>query len=396
MQLLYRYRLNPTPGQRIMLAKTFGCARTVFNDGLRLREQARANGDTYVSNGEVQKTVITRAKQTEERAWLSKVASVALVQSVNDLHRAYRNFFNSVTGRRKGRKVGPPRFKSKRGPQSFRLTRNGFRLRANGRLDLAKIGAVEVVWTRVLPSEPSSVTVTMDASGRYFASFLIDAAEWPLSPNGREVGVDLGLTHFATLSDGSKEDNPRWLRSKARHLARAQRALCRKAKGSNNRKRAAHKVARLHARVADTRRDHLHKLSTRIIRDNQAVYVENLSVSGMARTRLARSVNDAGWSMFVNMLEYKAAKYGRVFGKVNRWFPSSKMCSQCGRINPKMPLKVRAWECPCGATHDRDINAAKNILAAGRAESLNARGGDVRPGLALADADEAGTHRSAA
>ncbi len=396
VQMRYRYRLDPTPGQRIMLARTFGCARTVYNDGLRLREQARLAGEKYVSNGDIQKAVITDAKQTTERAWLAAAASVALVQSVNDLHRAYRNFFDSITKRRKGRKVGLPRFKSKRGPQSFRLTRNGFRLRANGRLDLAKIGEVRVVWSRDLPSDPSSVTVMMDAAGRYWASFVVEVAEQPLEPNGREVGIDLGLTHFATLSDGSKVDNPRWLRSKARHLARAQRALARKQKGSANRKKAVRKVAKLHAKVADTRRDHLHKLSTTLIRENQAVYVENLSVSGMARTRLARSVNDAGWSMFVNMLEYKATKHGRTFGKINRWFPSSKMCSQCGRINPDMPLKVRSWVCPCGAHHDRDHNAAVNVLAAGRADNSNACGADVRPLLAVAVGVEAGTRRSAA
>ncbi|MFD6565492.1 RNA-guided endonuclease InsQ/TnpB family protein [Micromonospora profundi] len=396
MQLRYRYRLNPTPSQRIALAQAFGCARVVFNDGLRFREAARLAGEKYVSNGDVQKAVITDAKKTIERSWLSEVSSVVLVQAVNDLHRAYRNFFDSLSGKRKGRRVGAPRFRSKRGPQSIRLTRNGFSLRDNGRLYVAKVGDLPVVWSRDLPSEPSSVTVLMDAAGRYWASFVVEVAETSLPPSDREVGIDLGLTHFAITSDGVKVDNPRWLRAKARHLARAQRALCRKRKGSNNRKKAARKVAKLHAWVADTRRDHLHKLSTSLIRDNQAVYVEDLAVSGLVRTRLAKSVHDAGWSTFVNMLAYKAQKFGRTFGKIDRWHPSTRTCNECGRLGDKLNLSVRSWMCPCGAAHDRDINAAKNILAAGRAERLNACGGDVRPLLAVAVAGEAGTRRSAA
>jgi IS605 OrfB family transposase len=396
VQVRYRFRVYPTPGRRIALAKAFGCARVVFNDGLRLREQARLAGQPYVSDGEVQKAVITEAKRTPQRAWLAEVSSVVLVQAVNDLHRAYRNFFDSAKGKRKGRKVGPPRLRSKRGPQSIRLTRNGFSLRPNGRLYVAKVGDIPVVWSRDLPSAPSSVTVMLDGAGRYWASFVVEVAEKPLPESDREVGVDLGLTHFAVTSDGEKVDNPRWLRSKRRHLARLQRALARKQKGSSNRRKAARKVARLHAKVADTRRDHLHKLSTRLIRDNQAVYVEDLAVSGLGRTRLARSVHDAGWSMFVNMLDYKARLYGRTFAKIDRWHPSTRTCSACGQLGDKLSLSVRTWTCPCGTTHDRDINAAKNILAAGRAERLNACRDGVRPGLALAAVDEAGTHRSAA
>ncbi|TDB99829.1 transposase [Micromonospora fluostatini] len=396
MQVRYRYRLNPTLGQRAALAKAFGCARVVFNDGLRLRERARLAGGGYVSNGDVQKTVVTEAKKTPEREWLGEVSSVVLVQAVNDLHRAYRNFFDSLTGRRKGRRVGAPRFRSKRGTQSIRLTRNGFTLRGSGRLYVAKVGDIPVVWSRDLPSQPSSATVMLDAAGRYWVSFVVEVPEAPLPDNGREVGVDLGLTHFAITSDGVKVDNPRWLRIKARHLARAQRALCRKKKGSANRRKAARKTAKLHARVADTRRDWLHKLSTTLIRDNQAVYVEDLAVSGMARTRLAKSVHDAGWSTFVRMLEYKAVLNGRTFGKIDRWHPSTRTCSTCGLLGDKVSLAVRSWTCQCGAAHDRDVNAAKNILTAGRAERLNACGGDVRPLRAVAVAGEAGTHRSAA
>ena len=194
------------------------------------------------------------------------------------------------------------------------------------------------------------------------------------------------------LSDGSKIGNPRFLRRAAKKLRKAQKALRRKTKGSANRAKAKVKVAQAHAGVADARRDFAHKLSTRLIRDNQAVYVENLSVSGLARTKLAKSVHDAGWSQFVNMLEYKATKYGRYFGKVDRWFPSSKLCSSCGTIADEMPLNVRSWTCGCGVTHDRDINAAINILAAGQAERLNDCGARVRPGLVPAPRDEAVTH----
>ncbi|MGW4422602.1 RNA-guided endonuclease InsQ/TnpB family protein [Streptosporangium sp. NPDC004631] len=398
MQLRYNFRIYPTPGQRQALAKAFGCARTVFNDGLRARQDAHAAGLPYIKDTDLQKQVITAAKQTPERAWLAGVSSVVLVQALGDLHTAYRNFFASATGRRKGPKVAPPRYRSKKdNRQTIRLTRNGFSIRSNGRLYVAKIGEIDVRWSRALPSDPSSVTVIKDASGRYFASFVVETDPSEVLPDTTpEVGVDLGLTHFAVLSDGRKIDNPRFLRRAAKKLRKAQQALSRKAKGSANRKKAVVKVARAHARVADTRRDWAHKLSTSLIRDNQAVYVENLAVSGMARTKLAKSVHDAGWSQFVGMLEYKAARYGRYLGKIDRWFPSSKLCSACGTIAPSMPLNVRSWVCPCGAAHDRDVNAAINILAAGRAERLNACGGDVRPGPGPADARETGTPRSAA
>ncbi|GGO26407.1 hypothetical protein GCM10011574_58750 [Microbispora bryophytorum] len=238
---------------------------------------------------------------------------------------------------------------------------------------------VPVRWSRDLPAEPTSVTVVKDAAGRYFASFVVGTSNQPLPESAAEVGIDLGLTHYAVLSDGRKIDNPRFLRRAERRLKKTQRALSRKAKGSANRKKAVARVARAHARVADARRDRAHKLSTALIRENQAVYVENLAVSGLGRTRLAKSVHDAGWSQFVSMLEYKAPRYGRHFAKIDRWFPSSKMCSACGAIQPSMPLAVRSWTCPCGAVHDRDVNAAINILAAGRADRLNACGGTVRP-----------------
>ncbi|MGN9806015.1 RNA-guided endonuclease InsQ/TnpB family protein [Micromonospora sp. L32] len=397
MQLRYNYRVYPTPSQQASLARAFGCARVVFNDGLRARQEAREQGLPYLSDAELSKRV-TAAKGTPERAWLGEVSSVVLQQALADLNVAYRNFFASITGKRKGRKVAPPRFRSRKdNRQAIRFTANArFKVLDNGRLRLPKIGDVEVRWSRGLPSEPSSVTVIRDAAGRYFASFVVQTADEPLSPVESEVGIDLGLTHFAVLSDGTKVAAPKFLRRAARKLKRLQQDLSRKTKGSNNRKKAVVKVARAHAQVADTRRDWQHKLSTAIIRDNQAVYVEDLCVVGLGRTRLAKSVHDAGWASFTGMLEYKAARYGRTFARVDRFYPSTRMCSDCGRINDKMALDVRAWDCPCGSTHDRDVNAAMNVLAAGRAESLNACGAQVRPASVPAPREEAGIRPDAA
>jgi putative transposase len=399
VRLRYNYRLYPDPAQREALARAFGCVRVVFNDALRARQTARANGEPYLSDGELSKQVITQAKIMPERAWLAEVSSVVLQQALADLNTAYRNFFASISGKRRGRKVAPPRFRSRKdNRQAIRFTKNArFAVLDNGRLRLPKIGDVEVRWSRGLPSEASSVTVIKDAAGRYFASFVVQTTEdETLPPVESEVGIDLGLTHFAVLSEGTRVTAPKFLRRAARKLKRLQQGLSRKTKGSNRRRKAVVKVARAHARVADTRRDWQHKLSTTIIRDNQAVYVEDLCVVGLGRTRLAKSVHDAGWASFTGMLEYKAARYGRTFARVDRFFPSTKMCSDCGRINDTMALNVRAWDCPCGAAHDRDVNAAKNVLAAGQADNSNDRGARVRPGLVPAPRDEAVTHPDAA
>ncbi|MEV4813120.1 RNA-guided endonuclease InsQ/TnpB family protein [Micromonospora avicenniae] len=394
VQLRYNFRVYPTPGQQIELARAFGCARVVFNDGLRLRQAARQAGEKYVSDAELSRRVVTEAKLTPERGWLSEVSAVVLQQALADLNIAYRNFFASVTGRRKGRMVAPPRFRSRKdNRQSIRFTRNArFKVLDNGRLRLPKIGEVAVRWSRSLPCEPSSVTIIKDAAGRYFASFVVTTGrDETLPPVDSEVGIDLGLTHFAVLSDGTKIAAPKFLRRTARKLKRLQQALSRKQKGSNRRKKAVVTVARAHARVADARRDWQHKLSTAIVRDNQAIYVEVLCVVGLGRTRLAKSVHDAGWAGFTAMLEYKAARYGRTFTRVDRWFPSTRMCSNCGRINEKMTLNVRSWGCRCGAVHDRDVNAALNVLAAGQADNGNDRGAHVRPGLVPAARREAVT-----
>ena len=398
----YRYRAYPTPGQEQMLARTFGCARVVFNDALRARQDAYAVGEK-VSDKEVQRRVVTLAKTTPERQWLGEVASVALVQACQDARRAYRNWFDSLSGRRKGRPVGHPRFRSrKKNRQAIRLTRNGFRVSTRG-VRVAKVGNIRLKWSRALPSVPSSVTVIREADGRYYASFVVQVQDEQLPVSPADIGVDLGLTRLATLSTGEVIDNPRYLRRKARALARLQRLLARKVKGSNNRRKAVRRVAVLHRKVRETRLDGHHKLAARLVRENQAIYVEDLAVSGLARTRLAKSVHDVGWSILVRLIQEKADRHGRQVVKVSRWYPSSQLCSTCGHSDGPKPLNVRTWTCgSCGAVHDRDVNAARNILvegrkvAAGQAETRNACGANVRPGHVLAVGCEAGTHRGAA
>ncbi len=377
------------------LARAFGCARVVFNDALRARETARAAGLPFVPSGELSQQ-LTAAKKTPGRAWLAEVSSVVLQQSLRDLDTAYRNFFDGLKGKRP--RTGPPRFKSRKDTrQSVRFTANaGWKITAGGKLRLPKVGDVPVRWSRSLPCVPSTVTVVKDSAGRYFASFVVETDPKTLPATDSVVGIDLGLSHFAILSDGTKIDSPRFLRRAEEKLKKAQQALSRKTKGSKNRAKARIKVARAHSRVADARRGFHHQLSTEIIRDNQAVAVEDLAVKGLARTRMAKSVHDAGWSAFVTMLVYKAALYGRTLHRIGRFEPTSQVCSQCGVKDGPKPLHVRVWECgACGAVLDRDINAAVNIAkAAGLAVSAcRAR---VRPGSVPAQRDEAGTHPKAA
>ncbi|WP_329121321.1 RNA-guided endonuclease InsQ/TnpB family protein [Streptomyces sp. NBC_01353] len=396
MQLRYNFRVYPDASQRSALAKAFGCARVVWNDCLRDRREAHAAGLPYVKSAELSRVRITQAKRNAERAWLADVSAVVLQQSLRDLDTAYKNFFDSVGGKRKGRRVSPPRYKSKKDArQSIRLNTNAFSLQEDGRVYVAKIGTIKVKWSRRLPAAPTSLTVVLDSSGRYFMSFVVNTEPEVLPEVESEVGIDLGLTTFAVLSDGTKISSPRFLRRSEKKLRRLQKDLSRKVKGSKNRAKARIKLARQHAKVADRRRDWHHKASTQIIRDNQAVYVEDLAVAGLARTRLAKSVHDAGWSAFVNMLEYKAARHGRYFGKIGRFEPTSQVCSSCGIKDGPKPLHVREWTCKaCGAVHDRDDNASKNTLAAGRADRLNAsQSADKTRTRVLAQCDEAGSHR---
>ncbi|MER5973421.1 RNA-guided endonuclease TnpB family protein [Streptomyces sp. NPDC002055] len=402
MQLRYNYRAYPNASQCRALAQAFGCARVVWNDCLRDRKEAHAAGLPYVTSGELSRRRITQAKRTAERAWLAEVSAVVLQQSLRDLDAAYKSFFDSIKGKRRGRKVGPPRCKSKKdNRQSIRLNTNAFSLRGDGTVYVAKVGNLKVRWSRRLPAAPTSLTVTLDSSGRYFLSFVVDTEPDILPESQTDTGIDLGLSTFAVLSDGTKIAAPRFLRRAEKKLRRLQRELSRKARGSKNRAKARIRVARQHARVADRRRDFHHKASTQIIRDNQAVYVEDLAVSGLGRTRLAKSVHDAGWAAFVCMLEYKAAKHGRTFTKVDRAFPSSQLCSACGFRDGPKPLHIRQWTCGrCGTTHDRDHNAACNVLtegrrivAAGRVETPNACGAPVRRVHVPAQRREAGSPR---
>ncbi|WNF01621.1 RNA-guided endonuclease TnpB family protein [Streptomyces luomodiensis] len=394
MPLRYSFRLYPNGPQRAALARAFGCARVVYNDALRARETARAAGEAFPKTGDLSKLLITEAKKTEKRAWLGEVSAVVLQQSLRDLDTAYRNFFDGLKGKRP--RMGAPRFKSRKDRrQTVRFTANArWKITTGGDLSLPKIGDIRVKWSRNLPSVPSTVTVIKDAAGRYFASFVVETEPEALPETESVVGIDLGLGHFAVLSDGTKIDAPRFLRGAEKRLKRLQRELSRKAKGSNNRNKARTKVARAHARVADARREFHHQLSTHVMRDNQAVAVEDLAVFGLGRTKLAKSVHDAGWSAFVAMLEYKAAKFGRTFIKIGRFEPTSQVCSACGVKDGPKPLHVRVWTCgACGAVLDRDINAAVNVAkAAGLA--VSACGAQVRPEpLVPAQRVEAGTHR---
>jgi IS605 OrfB family transposase len=412
MQLRFNYRLYPTPGQIQALARLFGCVRVVYNDGLRARQEAHQAGLPYLTDAELS-AQLTAAKVAPERSWLSEVSAVPLQQSLADLNTAYRRFFAyrkalrewRAAGRngQRPRSIGTPRPKSRKDRrQAARFTRNArFAVTPGGKLRLPKIGDVKIRWSRPLPADPSSVTVIKDVANRYFASFVVetdpafDAARFPAT--GGEVGIDLGLSLFAVVSDGTVVRSPRFLRRAERKLRRVQRAHSRKQKGSKNREKSRVRLAREHAKVAGRRADFCHKVSTMMVRDNQAVYVEDLCVAGLGRTRLAKSIHDAGWSGFVRMLEYKAERYGRVFAKVGRFEPTSQVCSACGIKDGPKPLSIREWTCTaCGTIHDRDLNAATNILALGRRERLNACRDGVSPPLAVAAVGETGTCRGAA
>ena len=403
MQMRYRYRIEPTMAQQAMLARVFGCCRVVFNDALRVRDEAYRAGEK-LSDSEIQRRVITAAKTTDARAWLCEVPSVALVQSVNDSRRAWRNFFDTAAGKRKGARVGRPRFKSRKDHrQSFRLTRNGFSLKANGRLFVAKVGHVRVRWSRELPSAPSSVTIVRDPDGYFYASFVVEVAASPLPAVVREAGVDVGIARLATIAtnDGGRSDieNPKYLGRKLRKLARLEREKSRRQKGSANRDKSRRKIAVAHNEVARARRDYHHKQALALVRENQVIHVEDLNIVGMVKNRrVARAISDAGWGQFVRIIGEKADRYGRSVHQVSRWLASSKTCSGCGHRLDELPLRVRRWTCPaCRVVHDRDHNAAKIILAAGRAERLNACGASVSPpSTREARGDEAGSTPTAA
>ncbi|MCS7484217.1 RNA-guided endonuclease InsQ/TnpB family protein [Umezawaea endophytica] len=373
VQRAYRYRFYPTEGQVAELSRTFGCVRLVYNRALEARTTAWRQERRRVGYGDTS-ALLTAWKRTQDLAFLNEVSSVPLQQCLRHQQKAFTNFH--------GKRAAYPRFKSrKKSRASAEYTRSGFRWR-DGVLTLAKMDRpLAIVWSRPLPegAEPSTVTVSRDPAGRWHVSILVGTTIDPLTPTRAEVGVDAGLTCLLTLSTGEKITNPRHERRERTALARAQRDLARKVKGSNNRDKARTRVARVHARIADRRRDLLHKLTTRLVRENQTIVIEDLAVRNMVKNRnLARAIGDASWSEFRSMLTYKAGWYGRAVIAVDRWYPSSKTCSHCGHLLDALPLGVREWACPgCGEVHDRDVNAARNILAAGRA--VAACGDGVRP-----------------
>ncbi len=375
MKRAYRYRFYPTGAQTAELSRTFGCVRLVYNKALAVRTEAWDRNRERV-NYNATSAMLTGWKKTDDLAFLAEVSSVPLQQTLRHLQGAFSHFF---AGRAKY-----PRFKSrKKSRASAEYTPSAFRYR-DGKLTLAKMAEpLDIVWSRPLPegATPSTVTVSRDAAGRWFVSILCeDTVESAPAPNDA-VGIDAGITSLVTLSTGEKITNPRHERRDRTRLARAQRALSRKAAGSANRAKARRRVARVHARIADRRRDFLHKLTTRLVRENQVVVIEDLTVRTLVKNRaLARAISDAAWSQLRSMLEYKTAWYGRELVVVDRFFPSTRLCSApgCGHVHERLPLDVREWTCPrCGTVHDRDVNAAHNLRAAGLAAS--ACGAGVRP-----------------
>jgi putative transposase len=355
----YKERFYPTPEQAELLARSFGCARFVWNDALRLRTDAYYQCGESMSHSALEKRLVTLKA---EQPWLAEVSSVILQQTLRDQQQAFKNFWD--------KRAKYPRFKSKHRRQSIRLTRAAFRYRDNQLFIAKSKDPLPVRWSRKLPSAPSRITISKDRAGRYFISCLCDVevARLPVTP--KVIGIDVGLSDLFVTSHGVKIGNPRHLKGYEQRLAYRQRQLAKKQKGSANRAKARMKVARLHAKIADCRRDHLHQLTRCIINENQVIAVEDLNIKALVKhPTLAKSISDASWGEFVRQLDYKAAWAGRQLVKIDRWFPSSKRCHHCGHLADSMPLNVRIWDCPsCGAQSiDRDVNAAKNILTAGLA-----------------------------
>ncbi|MFI6479535.1 RNA-guided endonuclease InsQ/TnpB family protein [Nonomuraea sp. NPDC050663] len=364
----FRYRFYPTDAQAAELSRTFGCVRKVYNMALAARTQAWARQERLNYNQTSE--MLTAWKKAADLAYLNEVSSVPLQQALRHLQAAFSSFFS--------KQAGYPRFKSrKRSSRSAEYTTSAFRYR-DGTLTLAKMTEpLAIVWSRPLPegAAPSMVTVSQDRAGRWFVSMLCDDPSLvPLQVSDADVGIGAGPDHLMILSTGEKVAGLRHDRRDRLRLARAQRSLARKQKGDGaNRVKAGRRVARIHARIRDRRHDHLHKLTTRLVRENQTLVIEDLAPG----TRKC-AISDAAWAEFRRMLEYKASWYGREVVVVDRFFPSSRLCSRCGVLAKTMPLAVREWTCvSCGAVHDRDVNAARNLLAAGLAVSVCGAG--VRP-----------------
>ena len=356
----YKFRFYPDPQQEKLLAQTFGCVRYVYNSILRYRtdayDQAQAKIGYMGANAR-----LTAIKKLPESLFLNDVSSVPLQQCLRNQQTAFKNFFE---GRAKY-----PVFKSKKHRQSAEFTYRAFTFK-NGELKLAKCEQpLAIKWSQALPSDPTTITVSKDQAGRYFVSCLCEFDSTLLSVTDKKVGIDVGIKDLFVTSDGFKSGNPRHTAHYAAKLAKYQRRLAKKKLGSKNRLKAKRKVARIHAKISDCRSDNLHKLSRKLINENQVVCAENLAVKNMIKNpTLAKHIADASWGEFTRQLAYKANWAGRTYVEIGRFFPSTKQCSGCGFIIERLPLAVRVWECPeCKVIHDRDVNAARNILAAGLA-----------------------------
>ena len=373
----YKYRIYPTPQQECMLVRTFGCCRFVYNWALRERTDAYfQRGERLSYEGTAHR--LTALKQQADHTWLGEVSSVPLQQALRHLDRAFRNFFEG--------RAAYPTFHQKHGEQAATYASTAFKWDGKS-LVLAKMTEpLDIRWSRRLPDgcQPTSVTVTKDSAGRYFVSILVEEDLEHLPAVEQRVGLDLGLKSMVITSDGQIYGNPKFFAKEEKKLARAQRRLSKKQKGSKNGAKARRKVARIHVRIADRRRDYQHQLSTKLIRENQTICVESLQVKNMVKNhQLAKAISDVGWGEFVRQLEYKARWYGRQLVKIDKFYPSSKRCFDCGHLLETLSLGIRQWTCPaCGVVHDRDVNAARNILAAGQA--VTACGERVRPGRAKA------------
>ncbi len=365
------FRCYPSARQRRFLGKTFGCVRFVYNKALRFRNDRYAADKTPTSYGQLS-AALTAWKKEPDCVWLGEVSCVPLQQTLRHLQTAFRGFFEKRTAF--------PGFKSKHGEQAAEFTRSAFTWDGKqNNLRLAKMGHLRIHWSRQFASIPSTVTITKNCAGQYFATLCLDEHVEALPSTGHGVGIDLGINRMATLSNGELVANPRHLERRLRKMRSLHRCLSRRTKGSGRWRRQKLKVARLHVRIANSRKDHLDKLTTSLVRRFDIICIEDLNVRGMLRNKaLARPISDVGMGTFRRMITYKCRWYGKELGLVDRYFPSSKKCSECGTIAEKMPLDVREWRCShCCAFHDRDLNAAKNILAAGHAVLV--RGGPVRP-----------------
>ena len=390
MERGFKYRIYPNACQREQVARTLGCCRFVYNRALDVKKSAYAKTGKTVSWTELSR-MLPIWKRDPETSWLAQADSMALQQSIRDLDRAYKNFFRRG---REGGKPSFPKFKSRRrSRQSYRT--NGGKIIDRNHIALPKLGTVCAKVSRPLQGRLMSVTVSLDAAGRYFATFLCtDVPTKDATKTDREVGIDLGVETLATLSDGTKIGNPRHLEKYERKLAREQRRLSRRKGARRGEKQSKRylkqrkRVARIHAKIADARTDTLHKVTTMLADENQVLCMEDLNAKGMVRNRhLAKAVTDASFGEFARLLEYKCSERGRTLVKVGRFYPSSKTCSTCGHRLDALPLSARSWDCPsCGVHHDRDVNAARNILAEGKRVLSNTEGtaGHAGTGAAVA------------